>query len=92
MNSENGIKEVQQQLPVGTKSSSAYGFLAMIAKDHSAIPASKAMLEFALGGDPTNVGYLLNLMHVIELQGPGKYAEALTCCESFLLYMGAWYV
>ena len=88
LNSENGIKEVQQQLPVGTKSSSAYGLLAMIAKDHSAIPASKAMLEFALGGDPTNVGYLLNLMHVIELQGPGKYAEALTCCESFLAVHG----
>lgn len=89
LNSEEGLKEVQQQLTVGSKSSSAYGFLAMIAKDHSAIPASKTMLEFALGGDPMNVGYLLNLMHIIELQGPAKYAEALSCCESFLGIHGA---
>ena len=84
MNSDEGLKEVQKQLIVGSKTSSAYAFLAMVAKDHSAIPASKAMLEFALGGDHMNVGYLLNLMHVIELQGPAKYAEALSCCESFL--------
>ena len=34
----------------GEKSSSAYGFLAMVAKDHSAIPASIKM-EFSLGGN-----------------------------------------
>ena len=59
----------------------------MVAKDHSAIPASIQMLEFSLGGNPLNVGYLLNLMHVIELQG--KYQDALDCCMSFLKIHGA---
>jgi hypothetical protein len=87
LNTEEGIQEIQKQLPVGEKSSSAYGFLAMVAKDHSAIPASIKMLEFSLGGNTLNVGYLLNLMHVIELQG--KYQDALDCCMSFLKIHGA---
>lgn len=87
LSTEEGIQEIQRQLPVGEKSSSAYGFLAMVAKDHSAIPASIQMLEFSLGGNPLNVGYLLNLMHVIELQG--KYQDALDCCMSFLKIHGA---
>ena len=44
------------------------------------------MLEIALKHKPMNASYALNLLHVIELQGDGRYyREALKVAEDFLL-------
>ncbi len=81
-----GLHELQQQLPPSESSASAYAFLATICKDHAAIGAARRMLEIALKYKPMNASYALNLVHVIELQGDGKfYEEAIKVAENYLL-------
>lgn len=80
-----GMGELQKQLPPSENSASAYAFVATVCKDHSAIIASKKLLEHALHQRPMSASYCLNLMHVIELQGDKHYEQAIAVSEAFLV-------
>ena len=86
LDTSTGMTELQSQLPPSENSASAYAFLATICKDHSAIVASRRMLELALQHKPMSASYALNLIHVLELQGDGEfYDAAIRVAEDFLL-------
>jgi len=81
-----GMQELQSQLPPSDSSASAYAFLATICKEHSAVGAARRMLEMAWKHKPMSASYALNLLHVVELQGDGRYyQEAIQVAEGFLL-------
>jgi len=62
------IELLKNTVPLNVASSSAYAFLATVAKDHGAVDAACELLLLAHRVQPDNHSYALNYVHALELK------------------------
>eukprot|EP01041_Mallomonas_annulata_P001238 gene1238-2405_t len=77
-----GVSELIQQVPPTAQSVSAYAFLAIIAKDHSALDAAAEIFRATIATSPRNISVALNLVHVLEVKNDQQ--GALSELKAFL--------
>ena len=63
-----GVKLLQQQVPLGDSTASAYAFLATITKDCGAVDTSVKLLRLASEAKPGSHSYALNFVHGHEMR------------------------
>lgn len=91
LSSPGGVEELYRQAPLSNKAPTAYAFLAMACKDHSALSTAATLLREVVRierngrmSGPSVHNHVLNLAHVLETNG--EFAGALqVMCEHMQL-------